>query len=331
MGKRFVIYGAGAIGGTIGGRLFEHGHDVVLVARGMHGAVTARDGLLLRTADGEVRLPVPTVATPADLGALDPARDVVILGMKTQDTADALEALAAVAPTPTPVVCAQNGVENERLALRRFSSVTAMCVMLPATHLEPGVVEVSSTPVAGILDVGRYPSGVDEVAREVAAALSSSGFSSEAVPDVMRRKYAKLLMNLGNALDAACGPGARGSVLFRRAQEEARACFAAAGIDAASDEEDRARRGTLLQVKPIGGKPRGGGSTWQSLARGSGRSEVDHLNGEIVLLGRLHGVPTPVNQVLQELGNRLAREGAAPGSVDVADVERAAGVAEGAS
>lgn len=324
MVERFVVYGAGAIGGTIGGRLFEHGHDVVLIARGAHGEALQRAGLLLRTADGEILLPVPTVAHPSELGSLDPARDVVVLAMKTQDTGEALEALGAVAPPSTPVVCAQNGVENERLALRRFSNVVGMCVMLPATHLEAGVVEVSSTPVAGILDVGRYPGGVDATSEALAAALDGSGFSSDAVPDVMRRKYAKLLMNLGNALDAACGPGARGSSVFARARAEAEACFAAAGIAYASEDEDRARRGDLLQVKPIGGKPRGGGSTWQSLARGAGRTEVDHLNGEIVLLGRLHGVATPVNEMLQRVANRLARDGAAPGSIDVADLEREA-------
>jgi 2-dehydropantoate 2-reductase len=224
------------------------------------------------------------------------------------------------------VVCAQNGVENERLALRRFANVHGMCVMLPATHLEPGVVEVSGTPVAGILDVGRYPAGLDATTEAVAGALDGHGFSSHAVADVMRRKYAKLLMNLGNALDAACGSTARSSPLMKLARQEAVACFAAAGIDHASEEEDRARRGDIVQVKPIGGKPRGGGSTWQSLARGTGRTEVDALNGEIVLLGRLHGVPTPVNALLQEVATRLAQEGAAPGSGDVAGLEAAAGL-----
>jgi 2-dehydropantoate 2-reductase len=252
---------------------------------------------------------------------------VVVLSMKTQDTAEALDALSGVAPSSTPVVCAQNGVENERLALRRFSTVIGMCVMLPATHLEPGVVDVSSTPIAGILDVGSYPMGVrSEVVSEVATALDGSGFSSRAVPDVMRRKYAKLLMNLGNALDAACGAGARRSPLFRLAREEALACFAAAGIDCASDEEDRARRGDLLQMKPVAGRSRGGGSTWQSLARGTGRVEADHLNGEIVLLGRLWGVPTPVNELCQTVANSLARSGGAPGSVDIASLEAQVGV-----
>ncbi len=328
MARRFIVHGAGAIGGTIGGRLFEHGHDVVLIARGDHGEALRRDGLLLRTADGDARLAVPTVLHPAEV-TIDPERDVVVLAMKTQDTPDALDDLAAVAPSSTPIVCAQNGVENERLALRRFADVHGMCVMLPATHLEPGVVEVSSTPLAGILDVGRYPTGLDDTTVAVAEALDASGFSSRAVPAIMRAKYAKLLMNLGNALEAACGGGARRSPLMAAARSEAYACFAAAGIDVASEEEDRERRGDLVTIKPIDGKPRGGGSTWQSLARGTGRTEADHLNGEVVLLGRLHGVPTPVNAVLQDVANRLARTGGAPGSVPVEDLEQAAGVPTG--
>ena len=82
--------------------------------------------------------------------------------MKTQHTAGALDDLVASAPASNAVVCAQNGVENERLALRRFAAVYAMCVMLPAVHLQPGAVDAFSVPTVGILDVGRYPDGTDE-------------------------------------------------------------------------------------------------------------------------------------------------------------------------
>ncbi len=320
MAPRFIVYGAGAVGGTIGGRLHQHGHDVVLIARGDHGQVCREEGLLLRSADGDVRLDVPTVASPAEL-EFDSGQDIVVLAMKTQDSMAALDALSAHADDAIPVVCAQNGVENERLALRRFSNVQAMCVMLPATHLEPGVVEVNSAPVSGILDVGRYPQGSDATTESITSALAASSFSSRPVADIMRWKYAKLLRNLANALDAACGPGGRRSPLLTRARAEADECYRVAGIDAATDSEDDDRRGDLMSLRPIDGAPRRGGSTWQSLARGSGSAEVDFLNGEIVLLGRLHGVATPVNAALQALANRLAREGAAPGSVDVADVE----------
>ena len=57
----------------------------------------------------------------------------------------------------------------------------------------------------------------------------------------------------------------------------------------------RTRRGDRLRLQPVDGELRPGGSSWQSLARGVGTIETDYLNGEIVLLGRLHGVPTPAN------------------------------------
>ncbi len=98
---------------------------------------------------------------------------------------------------------------------------------------------------------------------------------------------------------------------------EGEACLDAAGIDRVTAQDDVARRGDLLSWHRVGGQRRGGGSSWQSLTRGTGRIETDHLNGEIVLLGRLHGVPTPANELLRQLANRLAREGKPPGSVAV--------------
>src|SRR5438132_1118195 len=193
---RYVVFGAGAVGGAIGGRLFEHGHEVVLVARGPHLEALRARGLELRSPDAAVTLPIPAVDGPGrvDFGP----DDVVLLATKSQDTAAALDALRAVSREDLPVVCAQNGVDNERMALRSFARVYGMCVMLPASHLEPGVVEVNSSPVTGILDLGRFPSGTDDVARRMAADLEASSFSSRPDPAIMRQKYAKLLMNLGN-------------------------------------------------------------------------------------------------------------------------------------
>jgi 2-dehydropantoate 2-reductase len=308
-----VIYGAGAVGGAIGGRLFEHGHDVVLVARGAHHDAVADRGLVLETPDGVVTLPVPVTRSPAEAGIRPD--DVVLLCMKTQDTAAALNDLADAVDDPVPVVCVQNGVENERLALRLFPDVYGVCVMLPATHLEPGLVQAESTPVTGILDIGRYPTGTDELTDAVASDLADSTFSSRPDPAIMRSKRAKLMLNLANAIEALSGPELRGSDLHRRAIAEARAVFAAAGLDVSTEEEDRARRGDILQRKPIRGRTRGGGSTWQSFARGTGSIETDHLNGEIVLLGRLHGIPTPVNEALQRLARQHARALTPAGSV----------------
>lgn len=319
---RFVIYGAGAVGGTIGGRLFEAGHDVTLVARGNHLAALQRDGLTLAAPAGTVTLPVPAVASPAEAELR--AGDVVVLAMKTHHTAEALAELALVAPPGVSVVCAQNGVENERLALRSFADVYGMVIMMPATHLEPGVVEVWSTPVSGLLDLGRYPAGVDPTARSIATALSGATFSARAMPDILRWKYRKLLLNLGNAIEVVAGEVDRGDPararVAARLVAEGEAALAAAGIDVASTEEEAERRGDLLRIRPIDGRRRQGGSSWQSVARGVGTVETDYLNGEIALLGRLHGVPTPTNDLLQRLARQLAAEGRPPGAYGIDEV-----------
>jgi 2-dehydropantoate 2-reductase len=314
---RYVIYGAGAIGGVIGGRLAQHGRDVVLIARGDHLRAIQASGLVLESPNERVTLPIPAVASPAEIEWRE--ADAVILAMKTQDTEPALRQLALVAPPSTPIICAQNGVENERLALRRFANVYAQAVMLPATHMEPGIVQANSgSAITGILDTGRYPSGTDGFAERFTADLEASGFSSKPDPKVMRKKYAKLLMNLGNAYQAACEDGNRDVVAEARA--EGVACYRAAGIEFASEEEDRARRGDLVRIAPIAGQRRSGGSSWQSLARGHRTIEADYLNGEIVMLGALHSVPTPVNRVLQRVANRLAAAGSPPGTMSLKEL-----------
>ncbi len=75
-----------------------------------------------------------------------------------------------------------------------------------------------------------------------------------------------------------------------------------------------------MQLRPVGGQRRGGGSSWQSLARGTRRIEADYLNGEVVLLGRLHGVDTPVNEVLQRVANCLARQERPPASMSLEEL-----------
>ncbi|MGO8864139.1 MAG: ketopantoate reductase family protein [Acidimicrobiales bacterium] len=320
---RVVVYGAGAIGGLVGARLHQQGLDVTLIARGAHAeALTA--GLVLESPAETVTLSIPVVTQPA---AVEWSPDtIVLLGVKGQQTEQVLAELVAVAPFDTPIVCMQNGVENERRVVRRFPNTYAMCVVCPATHLRPGVIQAHSAPVSGLLDLGRYPHGVDDTARGMAAALGASTFLSVARPDIMRWKYRKLLQNLSNAADALCGRDGRDSALAKEAQREGEAVLQAAGIPVATAEEDRAHRAGHLQMRNTASGEWSGGSSWQSLARGTGSIEVEYLNGEIVLLGALHGVPTPVNALLQRLALEAAREGRPPGSWRIAELSAAAGV-----
>lgn len=322
---RYVVVGAGAVGGTVGGRLYDAGHDVVLVARGAHADVMRRNGLRLALPERvlNVRAPVATSVGEVALAA----DDVVLLATKTQDTAAVLDDLAALR-RDVPVACIQNGVANERMALQRFGDVYGVVVMLPAVLLEPGRIDAQGHPFSGLLDLGRAPEGVDDLAKQIAADLSDSGFVSQAVPDIMRWKYAKLLRNLGNAIEALCGHDLSDEDLAvvahidQRLRDEAEACFTVAGIAWTGDEEWFARRQKQVQWTPVEGRDRAGGSSWQSLARGSGSVEADYLNGEIVALGRRHGVPTPANAVVQQLATAAASAGAAPGSMTVTELRR---------
>lgn len=309
---RFVVYGAGAVGGVIGGRLVEHGHDVALIARGAHYEAIRDHGLKVESPDASVTVAVDVVDHPSKLRFSE--RDVVLLAMKSQDTTEAVTALAATAAPSTPVVCAQNGVENERAALRHFENVYGMCVMCPAAHLVPGVVQAYSTPTPGILHLGRFPAGADDVAEQIAAALRDATFASEARTDIMRWKYTKLLMNLGNAAEAAFAPSDSRTTVRARAREEGESVLRAAGIEFATNEEDASLRGDTLRLRPIGSGRRGGGSSWQSLERRTGAVESDYLNGEIVMLARLHGMAAPINEALARLCAEMARDRAAPES-----------------
>ncbi|MCU1394070.1 MAG: ketopantoate reductase family protein [Ilumatobacteraceae bacterium] len=315
---RYIIYGAGGIGGVVGGRLAQGGHDVALIARGAHAAAMREHGLRLASPIGSDVLHLPVFEHPREIRFTDD--DVVLMAVKGQDTGAALDALALEAGPELPIVCLQNGVANEAAALRRFRDVYAVPVLCPTGHLEPGVVVVYSAPNSGIFDIGRYPGGVDERCTTIAAAFTDSTFVSIVRPDVMRWKWAKLLANLANSVEAACGPITGESRLVPILRAEGEAALHAAGIDFASFAEDKERRGDLLSIRPVDGERRGGGSSWQSLARGVGSIESDFLNGEIVLLGRLHGVPTPLNEVLQRLANRMAATQTPPGTMTEDDV-----------
>lgn len=313
---RYVVYGAGAVGGVIGAHLHRAGLTTTLIARGAHLEAVREHGLVLDTVAG-----VETVDVPVASGAREiawTADTAVLLTVKSHQSAAALDDLVAHAPPGTPVVCAQNGVANERSVLRRFAATYAMCVMLPAAHVDPGVVVQQSWPVPGILDLGRYPGGVDDLARDVAADLARAGFESQARPDAMAWKYRKLVMNLANGVTATCRPGGPAyDELIARARAEGEQVFAAAGIPVVSAAQDAERRGELLQGRSRDERTRGG-STWQSLSRATGNVEIDYLAGEVVLLGRLHGVATPVNELLQRATNDLARTHGSPASLDPA-------------
>jgi 2-dehydropantoate 2-reductase len=246
--------------------------------------------------------------------------------MKSQDTPAALGALVDVAPTETAIVCAQNGVANELHALRWFPNVYGMCVVCAAAYLSPGRVIAHTAPKTGIFDLGRYPRGIDATATAIAAAFTNATLETEVREEVMRWKYAKLLRNLSTVLQALCGPDVGAPEVTAALRAEAIECFAAAGDVMLPTDEWVGERTSIVRFSPVEGFGAVAGSTWQSFVRGTGSIETDYLNGEVVLLGRLYGVPTPVNQAVTAIARDLAHRHAPAGSMSEAELLAACGL-----
>ena len=137
----------------------------------------------------------------------------------------------------------------------------------------------------------------------------------------MQSKYGKLLMNVANIIEATLVPGDN-SEIVRAARDEAVRVFAAAGISWRDVGDDDPRRQELMRFTPITGVDRIGSSTAQSLIRHTGSIETDYLNGEIVLLGRLNDVPTPVNAYFSGLAQRMLGEKLKPRSISAGEAMR---------
>ena len=315
---RYVIYGAGAIGAAVGARLAQHGYEAILIARGAHLDAMQRDGVHLRTPNEDFVQPVTAVAHPSEIEWR--GDEVVLLTMKTQDTGPALDALRLAAGSGVPVICAQNGLENERLAARKFARVYSMLVQMPATYLEPGEVMLNGVDASGVLPGGLYPGGVDGTIEEVTAALKASDFKSWPEPNPLRLKYAKLVyINLDNAVQATSGAAEGTAELTRLLIAEAERVLDTAGIEYATWREFQ-EVAPLVRGDVPGFDRTASGSTWQSLARGAGSIETDYLNGEILLVGTLHGVPTPINRAVQDRVTRMLVDGTPPRSIPPAEI-----------
>jgi len=327
---RYVVVGAGSVGGVIAGRLGQYGVEVLVVARGSNAHALRTTGLTIRDPDGTttVETPVVTAASDAHLTT----DDVLVFVTKTHQLAEALlqwvdqpvhDASGEVVGTAgelLPVLTALNGVEAERLALRFFRQVYGVCVWLPAMRTEPGEFVLRIGPVSGIFIVGRYGQGGNGILEAVKADWEKATFHVHVVDDVMAWKHRKLLSNLGNAVQALLGAD-REDEMYEETRDEGLRVYEAAGITIPSSEEERAWRGDHFRDRPVAGVDRElGGSTWQSLERGSGDIETDYLNGEIVRIARSVGVEAPINEALQRLARRAAAERRPPGSFTVDEI-----------
>ncbi len=322
MTERILVAGAGALGTVFGGFLAAAGHDVTLLGRAAHMEAIAASGLAVDGLFGAHRVPRVTVATRPD--QLRPSFDMVLLTVKSFDTA---AMLAAVAPLVAPsgcVVSLQNGLGNcERLhdTVGAARAVGAR-VIFGAAIAAPGSarVTVCAEPVA----VGAVAPGnaaAEAHARRVAALIGATGIPIECVADVQPYLWAKVFYNAAlNPLGALFGvpygtlaEDADTRALMDDVIEEGYAVAAARGVTPRIAGAAAYRDAFYGHLVPSTAHHRS--SMLQDLERGR-PTEIEAINGCLWAFGRAAGVATPVNATLTRLIRWRERAGglqSAPG------------------
>jgi 2-dehydropantoate 2-reductase len=325
---RFVMCGAGAIGGVLGGQLAKAGFAVICIDKiPEHVAAINTQGLLLKGVHGTHRLTIPAVlqASAVDFRP----DDVIVLAVKSFHCAAAVAELRRATTLELPIFCAQNGVASESIAARSFQHVHGLMVLIGAKCLVPGeVVHTGNGPVG----IGTYPTGLSQAAQEVAAALDETDLPIYTTTRIDQAKWNKLLINLNNATLGLTGCATQEAAAHTPTRawmaevwaEGARVLQAAgiayAGPPGMGPIEDRIRElrdSNVAPYVPVDDADTGRSSLWQDLYHRRGEVEAEYLNGAIVRLGHQHGVPTPYNSLLLELSTAMAVARERPGKYTV--------------
>ena len=325
-----LTFGAGAIGTYVGGSLALSGHKVVFIEQPAVVDELNRRGMCLDLSLDERRnthqpfnLPpsrFKCVASLEEALAQGPF-DAAIFALKSFDTASALEGMKPFVEQMPPVLCLQNGVENEsRLAaVLGDGKVMAGTTTSSVGRLGAGNIVLERLRGIGIA-TGTNPV-LNSLAGRLVEAMNEALLNAGLFPRAADMKWSKMLTNLmGNATAAILDmtpaevfrhPGLYGLEMgmFR----EALKVMAAQGIHPVDLPKVPVRLLTLgvrylpsfivrpLMVKMVGG---GRGAKMPSfhidLHSGRGKIEVDYLNGAVVRFGEKTGVPTPINRLLND-------------------------------
>jgi 2-dehydropantoate 2-reductase len=319
---RFAVFGAGAVGCHFGAVLARGGAPVVLIGRAAHVAAIRERGLRFDSGGTTTFVPAGADTDPDAIGDAD----VVLLCVKSSDTAEAARTIAPRLRAGAVAVSMQNGVDNverARAAAPGFDPVAAV-VYVAASMGGPGHVvhagrgdlvigeyRVGGGAGGGIVDRGIADGGIDVVDRcaWLARVLERAGVPCRVSADVRAELWTKLVMNASlNAISAltrarygaiVASPGVAATM-----RELVAECVAVARADGVSIGDTDALHAAALRLG--GAMAEATSSTEQDLALGRA-TEIDVLNGYVVARGDALGVPAPVNRAMHALVKLLER------------------------
>jgi 2-dehydropantoate 2-reductase len=330
--SRIVVAGAGSIGCFVGGMLLRAGRNVAFLARPAIAEELRTRGLHLTALDGlDERITLAGFDISIDPAILGHA-DLVLVTVKSGATAAMAAAIAAHCPPGTTILSLQNGISN----------VAALRGILTRKAVLGGMVGYNVVGKGG----GRFHRGtsgetvIESGRPDLAAVMDVPGLGLAMTRDIYGVQWGKLLLNLNNALNALSGLPLRRELedrgwrkLLAGQIQEALRVTRAAGISPVSRPlPPRFLPGILRLPTPIFRlvaapvlrvDPEARSSMWEDLRRGR-PTEIDYLQGEVVALGRRHGIATPFCTAVAELVKRAEAAGAGPPALTPDDIVAAA-------
>jgi 2-dehydropantoate 2-reductase len=294
---KIAILGAGSLGCAIGGVLTEAGNDVWLINRNVKlvdalnsNGLTLRDGGV----DRVVRVQAATSAQA--VGVVD----LVVVLVKSFDTAEAMIAAMSLLGTKTHVLSLQNGVGHEEILAELVGRARVIGGKTYAGGTQLGVAHISIGTRGKETIIGELDGGVSERTTQIADLFTAAGLQTTVSSNIMQTIWEKLLVNV--ATGALCAiTGLPYGKLYAVPEVEATALAAVAEAMAVAKASGVALTTTDPKqpwLKAAAGlPPEFKTSMLQSLEKGS-VTEIDFINGAVVRQGRKYGIPTPVNHVL---------------------------------
>jgi 2-dehydropantoate 2-reductase len=307
---KILVFGAGAVGSTVGGMLARAGHDVTLVGRNPHIQRIVSSGLKISGLWGDHTVQGIKAGTEIPQ---DAAPDWILLTTKAYDTENAARTLGQRFPKDAPVLHLQNGVGNAEILIQHLGEPRVISGMVIIGFQIPLAGRTVVTVSADKIRIGRKSGKVDESVRTIVEAFNAGGMPAEAVSDIQTQLWGKVLYNASlNALAGILGVK-YGDLLdphpwaiIHSILNEAFAALNAAGqpVPWSSATVYLEHLRTFQVPATFDHKP----SMLSDLHHGR-RTEVDFINGALTALGRKHGVAMPVNDTLIAMIHALEANG----------------------
>jgi 2-dehydropantoate 2-reductase len=312
------VAGAGSIGCFVGGVLADAGRRVALLARPRVIGEINGNGLRVTSFEGLDRTIAPDRLALSDDPAIFADAGVVLVTVKSTDTADIADLIARHAPSDAVIVSLQNGVGNVSVLRERLAGRRVLAGMVPFNVIAAGQGRFHRATSGDIV--------IEQDEAGTAAQLSVPALTMRATDNIVGVQWGKLLLNLNNALNALSGLPLREQL----AQRPWRALFAdqmAEGLAAMKAEGIRPVASTpippaltphllrlpdavfrLLLGRTMKIDPEARSSMWEDLQRGR-RTEIDYLQGIITRISERHGLEVPISERIVALIRRAEAGG----------------------